>query len=782
MSLPPIQEKRPLPLHQPQKAQAKTTTFTSSTHRFSGKQDVFFGSNALPDWTKGVNDPKATDLDLQKLKEKQQEAFMQKGEDKVDQKNKGQNTKAQNKAFKTRSPFTVLKALYQTGRMKNKIAHELERTSEKYLPEVNKKALSRYKFNPRSWYFKLYPFAGPDLKRLRMQGPDAVKEAQDKAQRESSVDKPASEEMVQRIETILKNKKEFDKQYKELNWPQKQLMKAVLRIFAFYEKRQINRINRDTKVLNQVPPLPKKEFQKQLDELKDIYNKKHTNDPIVEIGDAIKAGSVGQVFGGKTKSGKKLVLKVVKPEITPQYLDDYRKFLYFRYLVKNGTEQATKKQAALQIANIVELLKEEANPEQENKNTQAMKKAVSSMGITSFDVPEISASSKHGFIMPYVGDKDFQEISDSETRTKHVNNITPDLLRFLTFSNAKPLDIHAGNVRIGEKPFLIDHGRQANLNADVHKALLNLLTVAYAHGNSDTHYLAKSKEVRQALKALYQLKPNAESDYLKSLNNLDQLEQTSGVAEKQALEKELQPDIEKVSNLICELLDNPEERGWDKHYGKKSQQTNLRPFLLTTWTNYTSKSNELGLPALTDKPIAAQDLERYQKRTRDFMQSYFPSPYKNSQKVGLQQDKELVAALRNEQPDNLVYNNEIGSYSYSSDPQKAAEQKEAQTKKLEETRAQIKKHVNDVLNGNNKHSKENLLRHYKVRRHIRPAAKEIAGELNKLSHNNLSNSQLRILEENLRSAIKSDFDTYDHIESYFPSDINTLYHPPKAEK
>lgn len=784
MSLPPIQEKRPLPLHQPQKAQAKTATFTSSTPRFGGKQDVFFGSSALPDWTKGVNDPKVTELTLEKLKKEHieasdKEALKRSRENKANQKNKGQNTNNPGIQFS----LTPLKNLYAIRRMEKKIKNERERASEKYLPEVNKKALSRYKFTPRNWYFKLYPFAGPDLKRLRMQGPDALKEAQDTAQRESSVDKPRSERNIAYIKAILKDKKEFNRQCESLKGIQKYFAKlltpVMYRLFVFLEKQKINRINRDTKVLNQVPPIPKKDFQKQLDELKDIYNKKHTNDPIVEIGDAIKAGSIGQVFGGKTKSGKKLVLKVVKPEITPQYLDDYRKFLYFRYLVKNGTEQATKQQAALQIANIVDLLKEEANPEQENLNTQAMKKAVGAVGITSFDVPEISASSKHGFIMPYVGDKDFQEISDSETRTKHVNNITPDLLRFLTFSNAKPLDIHAGNVRIGEKPFLIDHGRQANLNENVHKAFLNLLTVVYSQQSKDAHDLVKSKEVRQALKALYQLKPNAENAYLKSLNNLDQLEQTSGTTEKQALEKALQPDMDKVSNLIFELLDNPEQREWDKHHGKKSQQTNLRPFLLTTWTNYSSKSNELGLPPLTDKPIAAQDLERYQKRTKDFMQSYFPSKYRSTGEVKLaqlEQDKELIAALRNEDIDSLSDHAGIDPSSYPLDPQKAAEKKQAQLKNLEEARAENKKFINDALDGNDKHSKQFFLHQYKIRRRIESSAQTITRELNKLSHNNLSNSQLRTLEENLQSAIKSDFDTDCSLG------LRTLHHPPKAEK
>lgn len=762
MSLqPPVLESRPVPLRHPLKADAKTISFAGNAPRFGGK-DIFFGGDALPEWTKGIADPKFTKQNIDAFKKKRQEernklseAQRKPKENQSPDEQQGQSNKQK---LNWNNVFNNLGYVYRILKLKGKIDHELNYTSQKYLPEVNRKQLFWYKFNPRSWYYRLNRFAGPDLHRLRMQGPDALKGAQNKAQHDDSVEKPHLEIYLQGCSELLKDKKAFDVEMKGF---QRHLIKLLgpmaLRLAMAGLKWKIKSIEKNTRVLNKVPPFPKKDFKKQLDELQKNYNSAFPNDPIVEIGKAIKAGSIGQVFDAKTKSGKKLVLKVVKPEITPKYLDDYRKFLYFRFLVQNGVSAETKKLAVNEISNKTALLKEEADARQELANTKAMKKAVQELGVQGFDVPQILASSDHGFVLPFVGEKDFQEINDSETRTKHINKIVPDLMRFLTISNAKPLDIHSGNVRIGgDSAYFIDHGRQANLNEKIHQSFLSLMTAVYSSDKTSKYFhgnIAESKEVRDSLKHLYSLNHNVNNEYTKALTALDALDIPN---QKYDNYEKLKPEMEKINKLVKLLFDGNMLFKKDDTNSTDWRSSHSELSILSPWANYMNQSKNVGLPSLSEKDLSTEDLKRYKDRSSEFMKSYF-SLNKDSKNI-----KRLTDDLKNEKVNQLVTDSDI---LYHSTHYNSGDTEEQKAQKLVEAHTKIKKYINETLNGENKNKKERLLKVYDIRQKLSGLSKAAAISLSQSPDMQLSDNQKQVLEKNISSAIKNDFDIYNDLGS-----------------
>lgn len=733
MSLqPPALPKRPVFGSPVLSTQPKAISFGPRLPRFGGK-DVFFGDSTLPEWTNGVKDPQFTQLDLQKKKEALAKALSEL--DKQSNSSAGEAKKKNwiNPLFQdVRYGFTV----YFYDR---KLSKEYNSTSQKYLPKVNKEQLFRYNFNPRKWYFKLNPLAEPDLVFLRMLGPDALKDQQMIAEGKLVI-KPFIEILIDQYSNP-KEKPSF-------------LESATKKVIVFGLKLYIKHIDKSSQVLNNVPPLPKKMFKKQLDELTQAYNTQFPDDPVTEVVKAIKAGSIGQVFEGKTKSGKKLVLKVVKPEITPAYLDEYRKFLYFRQLVLSGATEQTRAKAAEHVNNTVHLLKMETQSKQETINTRQMKAAVEGLNLKGFTVPEVLAYTEHGMVLPFVGEKDFQELNNLESGMKYRHQIAPDLLRLLTLSNVKPLDIHSGNIRVGgDQAYLIDHGRQVALKDTVNKALLGLTSAVYSSPLGEN--LASNRAIRDQLKALYQLNPEVNNEYTQALNKLSALDGATDEAAKNKLMQDLSPELKKMDTLLVQLFQTKGaygEMGNDQAFMNRLVKSGNRQenhldadnvSLLNLWTNYASQSKRLGLPDLSEQPLSLKDLSMYQQKASKFLAPYFQS------KVDSKTYDTLADDLKKEKLEDL-----LPAADLALQPESQAGASEYNDAKARERKI-IKGKIEWRLNSGE--TKGRMLQVYGQHQKVAAVSKQLITDISAVTKQKFTAAQNQVLNENLQASIRNDF-------------------------
>ncbi|WP_373531563.1 AarF/UbiB family protein [Vampirovibrio sp.] len=612
------------------------------------------------------------------------------------------------------------------------------------MPKANREQLFWYNFNPRKWYFKINILAGPDLVLLSKMGPDALKNAQMMAETDLA-QKPHWEQMIER----LKNPEE------KLTLKESLISKFVV----FFANLYLKSIDKQSKVLSNVPPLPKKVFQKSLDELTKAYNAQFPNDPVDEVGKAIKAGSNGQVFEGKTKSGKKLVFKAVKPEITTAYLDEYRRFLYYRELVSMGTTEQAKSKAVANVSETVHLLKMETQSKQEALNTKALKDTAEALNLKGFTVPDVLAATERGLVLPFVGDKDFLELNNLESGKKYRGQIAPDLLRLLTLSNAKPLDIHSGNIRVGgNQAYLIDHGRQAALKDNVHQALLGLTTAVYA--TPLTKNLASHPAIRQQLNALYQLNPTANNEYTQALNKLKALDEAPDEATQNKRMQDLSPELEKVDDLLAQLFNkrvgnfnfnaqdkNALNQEWKTSKSPSGYLNSMQISLLSPWTNYASQSKVLGLPDLSEQGLSLKDLDTYQQKASQFLKPYFKSD------LDPKEADQLSADLKAEKLDNLLPAADLvdAPSDLTAPPQGAVLSKRQRiTNRIEE----------DLKTGQGlkaKYEKELLLKAYDSHRKVADVAQKLSADLKASTRQSLSAAQTKVLNENISASIRNDF-------------------------
>ena len=513
----PIHKSAVIPLRQAQPNSRVTLP------RFSGK-DTVTTTASLPEWTKDVKDPTMTMAQF------------------------GQNVEDLSKKYSSEgkevSSWSAIKIVFQLLPSGFKLWRASKKTSN-YLPEKARKDLRRYHWTPSYWYNRLFNSQKANLMDIVYMGPLAIKAKQAE------------------ITYLSVNKQNLENAVKTLkNSNQPGILKHI-KLWA--NNRQLKTLATYAPLLNQVPALPYKLFENQLKELETTYNASHTNDPIQTIEKkAIKGGSIGQVHTAKTKSGQIVVLKMVKPDLTESYLNGYRPYLYYARLLAKGTTSEQKHSASSAAQESVDILTKEAHPESEAMNTRKMREWATKLGPLPFEIPNVLTYTKDGLALPFVGDKDFAELStDEQLRLK--SEISPSLAKFLLLSSAKPLDIHDGNMRSGkngEPVQWIDHGRQFNVNDASNQKMLHLLTTSLAvkkdPGLSHWKSLALQPSVQVKLKELLEIAPVANQKALQNLGNLVSL---GNVTEQAKKLNDLQNRL-RINNYRKQWLkDDPNQNG-----------------------------------------------------------------------------------------------------------------------------------------------------------------------------------------------------------------------------
>jgi hypothetical protein len=617
---------------------------------FGADKDSAQLKTSLPDWAKKVKDPATT---IEKI----------------------MNIQKQHPASKEISYVEALKAyktLISEGIKFLWARHKID----SYLPKEAKKDLRIYHLTPKYWFARIFNPKKAKVMDVTLAGPLAIKAMQD----EVAKTRENKESLEKNLEDWKKQKVEFHQ-------------KPLKQLGIYFKQRPLKRAETYAAVLNNVPALPYKKFEKQLNNLKETYNKKHPDDPVTEINKkSIKAGSIGQVYAAKTKSGKQLVFKMIKPNLTKDYLNGYLPYLYYKKMVAGSTSSEAKQAYAKDAQSSVDILLNETKPEQEAENTKKIQQEAKRLQLNTLKIPDILAHTKDGLVLPLVGDKDFADISSKELISTKAK-IGPDLARFILLSKEKPLDIHDGNKRTGQPGELVswwlDHGRQFGISADHNQKLLKLMTAAYLVDKddnqnlpdfrhlSDWEKLALQQNVRKHLQALLSVSPaKTDKDAIHKMQQLDSIPNLAELAarkaklaeelanneykkedkrfgvphsdplsaadekkkkdELKALEQQLQP-LTQAAQYLSKVLGETdtsslEASGFMRRKQERSLH-NIQPAVMNAWA-----SAAHNLPGFANKSIPLEDIKHYTDKINGFFR-----PYVNQEEASASANKHLEA-------------------------------------------------------------------------------------------------------------------------------------------
>jgi serine/threonine protein kinase len=240
---------------------------------------------------------------------------------------------------------------------------------------------------------------------------------------------------------------------------------------------------------DQVPLQPRSVFEAQLNSIQSDFQKMHP-DQTLEIGEAIGAGSIAQIFKGEIQSKdgqpQKVIIKVLRPDASSSEIQAQRGYLYYKTLLRHGTNRAGKKQGLEETEQTLAVLQKEIQLEEESVNAAAFGKTLKQMKLDqAIHIPRFYFSSPAGFVQEYAGQHSLTRATPAQ-RMEILRRITPTMLQMMLLSPEKYLDIHDGNFVFDVNPdgtvgrvSLIDFGRFARLDPKHQEHLLRLLAAIY---------------------------------------------------------------------------------------------------------------------------------------------------------------------------------------------------------------------------------------------------------------------------------------------------------------
>jgi hypothetical protein len=238
-------------------------------------------------------------------------------------------------------------------------------------------------------------------------------------------------------------------------------------------------------MLSQVPPLPYKALEKEIQPLILAFHKAYPAHQIIGVNPMpVGSGSIAQCYEAqlsKPLDGEdKVILKVFRNEVSPEFLTQYDDFLYRLHLILMGTENPA---GADELAHqSVQVLRDEIHPGREKQLSDALIQAIEAEGMSNrVFVPKVYSTGPRGMVIQYAPGENLESLP-LEKQQKVLHQRLGDLLKLSVLFPALHLDPHGGNLRVKlasdgktlEKFSLIDFGRGALLNQDAHQSFLKL--------------------------------------------------------------------------------------------------------------------------------------------------------------------------------------------------------------------------------------------------------------------------------------------------------------------
>lgn len=367
---------------------------------------------------------------------------------------------------------------------------------------------------------------------------------------------------------------------------------------------------------NKVPPSPYKLIKPEIDKVTDAYNRKFKDDPIVRIDEKeLAAGSVAQTYLAHTKSGRKRIVKVFRPEADPAYFDEFNRFSQFLMLFLYGRENA--EWAKEESNELMEVFKHEVRVEREKLNAERLKARLEQEGYK-INVPQFMAYTDRGFVEEYAEGMDLADKEmPSEQRAEALQTLGPMLVKSFLFYPEKYFDPQGGNLRWPAAIF--DYGRMGLVNEDSNRRILRFMQdylLCECEEDSRKYATMRDRAVRQLLKEA----PEDQSEIRGIFNRLT-TEWGSG------------DDLDREDRFPSHRV----RRGWGPKGGTLFQIIKSLPDLV--------KDGYIAPISDTESPIHRQDIIHAREKLQALMQPYFQYA------GGDFSDEKLLAELRKMRPE-----------------------------------------------------------------------------------------------------------------------------------
>lgn len=355
-----------------------------------------------------------------------------------------------------------------------------------YLPKVTKKRVKRYLFSiqifrdffnkeePGIHWRKLMSYAGAPI----------CKMAQDIAQQMAGFslsDMKGEEEKLTTQLTELKKEPVSAEQKQKLKETKEELA-SIKR--AIWQKQVFG------PMLSRVPEVAYKAMEADVKETVNSFNQAYPDHKILKVNKTpVGTGSIAQCYEAelaKPLDGKdKIILKVFRSEVNPEYMQEYDNMLYRLNLVLLGATDKTYPMADMLAQNQVQVLRNEIHPTREKKLADNLVADIKREGMDqSIFVPQVYATGKRGMAIEFAEGDNLEDLS-TEDQQWVINQKASDLLKLSILIPSLHLDPHSGNIRVklsknpaGERVLdkfsLIDFGRGTLLNPEAHQAFLEL--------------------------------------------------------------------------------------------------------------------------------------------------------------------------------------------------------------------------------------------------------------------------------------------------------------------
>jgi len=579
---------------------------------------------------------------------------------------------------------TILLAAVRTGIRYLRTKAYIKRKSHKYLPKEFRKRVFWYKVKKHFW---VNLFGSKDAKKkskcqlLTLQGPIAIKLKQAHFQ-----------SLRTEAEEFEKNYIKFktDKAYrKETLKEAKENSRGLLKVFSGtiykikmgFDKRKYISDTLDYKsLLNDVPSVDFSQVETKVKSAIDAHNKaideqKKPAGLKIKLENvqkkAIKSGSVGQVHVATANDGKtKIIIKVTRPDVKDSILDECNKYLYIENMANYGTAKDRLYIAAREANNQVQLIKDEIDFRIEASHYEKLKNIIDNvLKLKNIEVPEIYGKTKDAMTMEFVGTNDLNDL-EPISRKEYIQKATPDLIKLISLSPFKNIDIHDGNIRVNtetKQVYLIDCGRSAELDEKINKAILKLYvlngfkrlenipdietinTVEIISGN-EAKLTTAIKKIRNDIQKYSTMKKDEDRNHEEYQKLENALERNSDVILIQNFLKSL------LELKSIEVSDKKNKRttyalNQEKKHGSKQSTANYiwSTTLLSTWANFINTRIEYNnLPSLSKKPIATTELKYIKNKYNGVLKMFLNSEHysKEEQELLTQQNLDKNYAFK----------------------------------------------------------------------------------------------------------------------------------------
>jgi hypothetical protein len=381
--------------------------------------------------------------------------------------------------------YHSLRLAWDKHQLQRQLFKVLKEGARQYLPEISKKQLFGYlhSFRRVRDYFNTDDQGLITRTIISMCGPPVVKYFQVQAQEIGNTSEEQLRDKLKEAEQELtKLRKELDnstdertlrkldkKKRKEIEERIPELKREIEAKAKRIENQKLQLELRDIllPMLDDVPAIPYESVKPNIDKTIEVYNRQFPDDPIMHVDEkALGSGSMAQTHLASTRSGKKRVIKVFRPEASPEYFDDFHRFSQFLMIFLLGEGHGDwAKQASDEMMSV---FKEEVRVDREKIHAEHLQTRLKKEGYP-VNVPQVLATSDRGFVEEYADGPNLSELSIPE-RAKALQTLGPMLVKSFLIFPEKYLDPQNGNLKWPAAIF--DYGRMGIFTPKAHQKIL----------------------------------------------------------------------------------------------------------------------------------------------------------------------------------------------------------------------------------------------------------------------------------------------------------------------